>query len=147
MNKLFAVIGIIVISIGFGVLGFVINVQSQCESLPDDLQDPMTSSFWGCMYYLDMANSNQEMASITESMESKELVKTFTEKYSQYEITEFPDSNQNIWKYSVDTGDKQVELIFGKERTVLRAFDDSQGICTVINPFPQDIIDNCPPKW
>ena len=147
MNKIFAVIGVIVISIGFGVLGFVINVQSQCESLPEHLQDSMTSSFWGCMYYLDMANSNQEMASITESIENKELANTFAEKYSQYEIIEFPDSNENIWKYSVDTGDKQVELIFVKERIVLRAFDESEGICTIINPFPQDILDNCPPKW
>ena len=147
MNKIFAVIGVIVISIGFGVLGFVINVQSQCESLPEHLQDSMTSSFWGCMYYLDMVNSNQEMASITESIENKEIANTFAEKYSQYEIIEFPDSNENIWKYSVDTGDKQVELIFGKERIVLRAFDESEGICTIINPFPQDILDNCPPKW
>ena len=78
-----------------------------------------------------------------------ELIETFKEKYSDYEIIEYPDSKGITWKYSVNTVSSDVELIFGSERTILRSYGTTDGdlICTVINPFPKDIMDSCPPKW
>ncbi len=83
------------------------------------------------------------------STPSFELIDTFKEKYSEYEITEYPDSDEIPWKYYVDTGGYEIELIFGEERTILRSYDtdDDDLICTIINPFSKDIWDSCPPKW
>ena len=73
----------------------------------------------------------------------------FKEKYSDYGITEYPDSKGIPWKYSSETSNRNVELILGKERVILRSFDTSNDdlVCTIVNPFPKDIEDYCPPKW
>ena len=85
----------------------------------------------------------------TNSSEIQEVITTFSEKYSEYGITEFPDSNGVPWKYTAETGNRDVELILGKDRVILRAYDKENGdaTCTIVNPFPKDVLDNCPPKW
>ena len=77
-----------------------------------------------------------------------ELVETFKEKYSDREITEFPDSRGVPYKYSAKNGDNYVDLILEKDRVVLKAWsDDGNTLCIVSNPLPRDIRDNCPLKW
>ena len=83
------------------------------------------------------------------SAPSFELIDAFKEKYSEYEIIEYPDSEGIPWKYYVDTDGYEIELIFGEERTILRSYDadDDDLICIVVNPFSKDIWSSCPPKW
>ena len=81
--------------------------------------------------------------------ENKELVEAFKEKYSEFGIIEYNDSNGIPYKYSAKTSNRDVELILGLDRNVLRSFekDTDDSICTIINPFPRDVFDYCPPKW
>jgi len=81
-----------------------------------------------------------------EKLQKEELIQTFKEKYSQYKITEYPDSKGIPYKYHADSG-YGVELLFGKDRIVLKAWNNDGVQCIVSNPFPRDILDNCPLKW
>jgi len=81
-----------------------------------------------------------------EKFQKEKLIHTFKEKYSQYEITEYPDSKGVPYKYHADSGDG-VELLFEKDRIVLKAWSDDGVQCIVSNPMPRDILDNCPLKW
>jgi len=91
----------------------------------------------------------QEPEIISNNSNIEELIDTFKEKYSDYEIKEFPDSKGMPYKYSVKTGNADVELILEKDRVVLKAFDLPEGepMCIVSNPIPRDILNNCPLKW
>lgn len=77
----------------------------------------------------------------------EELIDTFKEKYSDYEIMEFPDSKGVPYKYSVKTNYGEVELILEKDRVVLKAWSNDEPVCIVSNPIPRDILNNCPSKW
>ena len=81
--------------------------------------------------------------------ENKELVEAFKEKYFEFGIIEYNDSNGIPYKYSAKTSNRDVELILGLDRNVLRSFEKytDDSICTIINPFPRDVFDYCPPKW
>ncbi len=79
--------------------------------------------------------------------EIEELVDTFKEKYSNYKITEFPDSKGIPYKYSAHVSNGEVDLIFEKDRILLRAWINDEPLCIVSNPFPRDILNNCPLKW
>ena len=83
---------------------------------------------------------------LDEKLQKEKLIQTFKEKYSQYEITEYPDSKGVPYKYHADSGDG-VELLFEKDRIVLKAWSDDGVQCIVSNPMPRDILDNCPIKW
>jgi len=85
---------------------------------------------------------------LNEKLQIEELINTFKEKYSEYEIMEFPDSKGVPYKYLVKSSYADVELILEKDRVVLRAWTDDGGpICLVSNPYPRDILNNCPLKW
>ena len=141
-TRFLIVISIVLASIGLGSFAYALSVQIKCESLLGDTHYPRPLTLWNCLDYLNMINENIQAT-------SSELIDTFKEKYSNYEIMEYTDSQEIPWKYSVSTGSSDVELIFGDERTILRSYGTPDGdlICTVINPFPKDILDSCPPKW
>lgn len=84
---------------------------------------------------------------LNEKLQVKELIETFKEKYSDREITEFPDSNGVPYKYVAHTKNIDVELLLEKDRVVLKAWNDDSALCIVSNPIPRDILDNCPLKW
>ncbi|MDH3737407.1 MAG: hypothetical protein OEQ94_10375 [Nitrosopumilus sp.] len=84
---------------------------------------------------------------LNEKLQVEELINTFKEKYSEYEIMEFPDSKGVPYKYLVKASYTDVELILEKD-IVLRAWTNDGGpICLVSNPYPRDILNNCPLKW
>jgi len=121
---------------------YTFSVQNQCESLLGETHYPRPLTLWNCLDYLRMIQENA-------SAPSFELIDAFKEKYSEYEIIEYPDSEGIPWKYYVDTDGYEIELIFGEERTILRSYDadDDDLICIVVNPFSKDIWSSCPPKW
>lgn len=84
-----------------------------------------------------------------DKLQVEDLIETFKEKYSNYDIMKFPDSKGVPYKYSVKTNYADVELIIEKDRVLLRAFDLPEGepMCIVSNPIPSDILNNCPIKW
>jgi len=84
---------------------------------------------------------------LDEKLQKEELIQTFKEKYSQYEISEFPDSKGIPYKYVVHTENNEIELLLEKDRVVLKAWKDENALCIVSNPIPRDILDNCPLKW
>ena len=85
---------------------------------------------------------------ISNDSDIEELIKTFKEKYSDREITEFPNSKGIPYKYSAKQGDNYVDLILEKDRIVLKAWSgDGDTLCIVSNPISRDILDNCPLKW
>lgn len=81
------------------------------------------------------------------TIQAAELIDTFKEKYSDYEIIEYPDSKGIPYKYLVRTSNGDVELIFEKDRILLRAWSYDEPTCIVSNPIPRDILNNCPSKW
>ncbi len=84
-----------------------------------------------------------------EKQQIEKVIDTFKEKYSDYGVTEYPDSNGIPWKYTAKANSADVELILGDDRVILRSYDAPDGnmICMVVNPFPSDVLDWCPPKW
>ena len=82
-----------------------------------------------------------------EKLQVKDLITTFKEKYSDRDITEFPDSKGIPYKYVAHREHSDVELILEKDRVVLKAWKDGDVRCIVSNPLPRDILDNCPLKW
>ena len=89
----------------------------------------------------------QEPKVISDDSNIDELIETFKEKYSDREITKFPDSKGIPYKYIVHTEYGDVELLLEKDRVVLKAWKDDGGLCIVSNPTTRDILDNCPLKW
>ena len=85
--------------------------------------------------------------SLHEKLQVEDLVDTFKEKYSDRDITEFPDSKGVPYKYVAHRDNSDVELIIEKDRVVLKAWNDGDVRCIVSNPLPRDILDNCPLKW
>ncbi len=81
------------------------------------------------------------------TMKTVELIETFKEKYSDREITEFPDSKGVPYKYVAHAKNSDVELLLEKDRVVLKAWKDGDTLCIVSNPLPRDILNNCPLKW
>ena len=81
--------------------------------------------------------------------QTQNVIDAFNEKYFEYGITEYFDSEGFVWKYQVKTNSTNVELILGDERVILRSYDapDDSPLCMIINPFPKDVEDWCPPKW
>lgn len=88
-----------------------------------------------------------EPETISNDSDIEELIKTFKEKYSDREITEFPDSKGIPYKYVAHAQNSDVELLLEKDRVVLKAWKDGDTLCIVSNPLPRDILDNCPLKW
>ena len=50
-TRLLIIIGIVITSIGLGTSAFVINVQSQCESMLEDTHYTRPLNFWNCLEY------------------------------------------------------------------------------------------------
>ena len=95
-------------------------------------------------------DNNQTMTNesqLQNKLQVIELIETFKEKYSDREITEFPDSKGIPYKYVAYTENNTVELLLEKDRVVLKAWKDNDALCIVSNPIPRDILDNCPLKW
>ena len=93
---------------------------------------------------------NQNMAKELESQDKlqvAELIETFKEKYSDHEITEYPNSKGIPYKYVAHTQNDTVELLLERDRVVLKAWKENDALCIVSNPVPRDILDNCPLKW
>ena len=102
--------------------------------------------------YWDNAEVARQLGLKSESTTSKklqieELIKTFKEKYSDREITKFPDSTGIPYKYVAHTDSSDIELLLEKDRVVLKAWNNGDALCIVSNPIPRDILDNCPLKW
>ena len=94
----------------------------------------------------DNQNLSKELQSSNDARLT-ELIETFKEKYSDYEITEYPDSKGVPYKYVARTSNNLVELLLEKDRVVLKAWNDGDALCIVSNPIPRDILNNCPLKW
>ena len=57
--QLLIIFGIVTVSIGLGTSAYVINVQSQCESMLGDTHYPRPLTFWNCLEFMKMTeNSN-----------------------------------------------------------------------------------------
>ncbi len=96
----------------------------------------------------NLLNDISEPETISNDSDIEELIKTFKEKYSDNEITEYPDSKGIPYKYSAKVGNNYVDLILEKNRIVLKSWvNDGDTLCIVSNPVPRDILDNCPLKW
>jgi len=70
---------------------------------------------------LDDNQTLSEELQSSNNLRLTELIETFQEKYSDHEITEFPDSKGVPYKYVVRTGNNVVELLLEKDRVVLKA--------------------------
>ena len=81
------------------------------------------------------------------TLRTAELIETFKEKYSDRKITEHLDSKGIPYRYVAYTTSNTVELLFGKDRVVLKGWNDDGALCIVSNPVPRDILNNCPLKW
>ncbi len=105
-----------------------------------------------CIVLVMVLDYNQTLSEKLQSSNDAKLVKlieTFQEKYSDHEITEYPDSKGIPYKYVVRTSNNLVELLLEKDRVVLKAWTGDMGdaLCIVSNPIPRDILNNCPLKW
>lgn len=97
--------------------------------------------------YTESQKSRESMQ--YEQLQIDRVIQTFKDHYSNYEITEYLDSDNIIWKYKVETSYANIELIIGNDRVILRSFDkyDENMMCMIVNPYPKDVLDWCPPKW
>ncbi len=96
---------------------------------------------------LSLISDISEPEIFSEDSNIDELIETFKEKYSDREITEFPNSKGIPYKYVAHTDTSDVELLLEKDRIVLKAWKEGNVLCIVSNPIPRDILDNCPLKW
>ena len=93
---------------------------------------------------------NQTMSEelhLDRKLQTAELIDTFKDKYSNYEITEYPDSKGVPYKYVASGQNRETELLLGKDRIVLKAWNEDGLWCIVSDPIPRDLLNNCPPKW
>ena len=103
-----------------------------------------------CIATVVVLEDNQNMAKELESQDKlqvTELIEAFKEKYSDHEITEYPNSKGIPYKYVAHTQNDTVELLLERDRVVLKAWKENDALCIVSNPVPRDILDNCPLKW
>ena len=93
---------------------------------------------------------NQTMSEelhLDRKLQTAELIDTFKDKYSNYEITEYPDSNGITYKYVASGQNREIELLLEKDRIVLKAWNEDGLWCIGSNPIPRDLLNNCPLKW
>ena len=95
-------------------------------------------------------DNNQTMSKELQSHNEQqvaELIETFKEKYSDHKITEYPNSKGIPYKYIAHAESRTVELLFAKDRVVLKSWIENEPSCIVSNPIPLDILNACPLKW
>ena len=125
-----------------------LHIWQHQKDLVDEYIETKCPDFPDLKFMSDNFNQNISMYESQYSSDEN-MVDAFKEKYSDYEITEYPNSKGVPWKYTANIGNKDVEIIFGENRTILRSYEtpDKNLVCTIVNPFPKDVFDYCPPKW